>query len=154
MCQLSSSLPTSFRHLTTQPSTRGHAHIFPQIGGFTSSLRFPAATVPAGFTEILAMPVGLEIVGVLPSDQLLLNISFAVEELVKGCRAPKLYHSGVLLQSKILRLIREWWPQSNPRSKWQLQCLEAWISGLTDSNIWWSTEGNYLYTKVCRSTLE
>ncbi|RDW77861.1 hypothetical protein BP5796_05713 [Coleophoma crateriformis] len=63
---------------------------FPANTGFASSLRFPAITVPIGFTVTPTMPVGLEIVGVPLSDQLLLNISYAIENLVKGRRAPKL----------------------------------------------------------------
>ncbi|KAI0154163.1 amidase [Xylariaceae sp. FL1272] len=63
---------------------------FPTNTGLASILRFPAVTVPAGFTATSDLPVGLEIVGLPMWDQHLLNVAYVVEQLVKGRRAPRL----------------------------------------------------------------
>ncbi|KAH8878948.1 putative amidase family protein [Thozetella sp. PMI_491] len=67
---------------------------FPFNIGFASQLRWPAISVPAGFTAeregTPQLPVGLEFVAQPFSDKTLLELGLAVEELVKARRTPPL----------------------------------------------------------------
>lgn len=60
---------------------------FPTNTGIGSQSRFPAISVPVGFTEG-GLPVGLEILGVPYSEQKLLELAYGVESLLKAHRAP------------------------------------------------------------------
>lgn len=57
--------------------------------GIASQLRWPAISVPAGFTDA-NVPVGLEIVGPPLKDQVLLSLAYRFEQAVNARRAPKL----------------------------------------------------------------
>ncbi|KAF2670262.1 amidase [Microthyrium microscopicum] len=61
---------------------------FPSNTIVGSQLRFPAISIPVGFTDE-GLPVGLELLGVLYQEQTLLELAFGVEALTKGRRAPK-----------------------------------------------------------------
>lgn len=62
---------------------------FPTNTGIGSQLKFPAISVPVGFTED-GLPVGLEILGMPFSEQKLLELAFGVEALVNARRPPTL----------------------------------------------------------------
>ena len=62
---------------------------FPINTLIASQARLPAVTLPVGFTEG-GLPVGLEFVGLLYKEQMLLELAFAVESLTKARRAPNL----------------------------------------------------------------
>jgi amidase len=65
---------------------------FPTNTLLASALRFPAISVPVGFTKDgeRGLPVGLEIVGLPGREQMLLEMAYGVEELVGARKAPKL----------------------------------------------------------------
>ena len=78
-----------------RPAPR-HEEITPEMGAafpvhtsLASTLRWPAISVPIGFTTT-GLPVGLEILGRPLSDQRLLEVAFVIEQIVKGRRPPKL----------------------------------------------------------------
>lgn len=62
---------------------------FPTNTSIASQLKFPAISVPVGFTEN-GLPVGLELLGMPFSEQKLLELAFGVEALIKARRAPVL----------------------------------------------------------------
>ncbi|KAH8671638.1 amidase signature domain-containing protein [Xylariales sp. PMI_506] len=67
---------------------------FPTNTGLASQLRFPAATVPVGFSAVSGMPVGLEIMGTPFGDQVLIGLAYAVEQVTQVRRAPLLETHG------------------------------------------------------------
>lgn len=62
---------------------------FPTNTSIGSQLRFPAISVPIGFTED-GLPIGLEILGVPYSEQKLLELAYGVERLINARKPPKL----------------------------------------------------------------
>jgi amidase len=64
---------------------------FPTNTLLASALRFPAISVPAGFTkeEEGGLPVGMEIVGLPGREQMLLEMAYGVEGLIGARKAPK-----------------------------------------------------------------
>lgn len=60
---------------------------FPTNTSIGSQLRWPAISVPVGFTDE-GLPVGLEILGRPFEEQKLLELAFGVEALMKARRAP------------------------------------------------------------------
>ncbi|TID22650.1 amidase family protein [Venturia nashicola] len=65
---------------------------FPTNTVIGSQLRMPAISVPVGFTEAGSphggLPVGLELLGMPYREQLLLELAYGVEQLIKARRAP------------------------------------------------------------------
>ena len=61
--------------------------VFPTNTSIGSQLRQLAISVTVGFTEA-GLPVGLELLGMLYSEQKLLELAYGVEELAKARRAP------------------------------------------------------------------
>jgi amidase len=66
---------------------------FPTNTGFATQLRWPAISVPIGFTD-QGLPVGLEIVGPPFSDAALLKLAYGIEQLVQARRSPGLNQSS------------------------------------------------------------
>lgn len=62
---------------------------FPTNTSIGSQLKFPAISVPVGFTEN-GLPVGLELLGMPFSEQKLLELAFGVEALTNARRPPTL----------------------------------------------------------------
>jgi amidase len=62
---------------------------FPTNTDIASQLRMPAISVPVGFTEEGALPVGLELLGMPFKEQLLLELAYGVEALTKARKAPR-----------------------------------------------------------------
>lgn len=60
---------------------------FPTNTSIGSQLRWPAISVPIGFTDD-GLPVGLEILGVPYSEQKLLELAYGVEALIKARKPP------------------------------------------------------------------
>ncbi len=65
---------------------------FPTNTNIGSQLKFPAISVPVGFTETGdphgGLPVGLELLGLPYQEQLLLELAFGVEQLTRARRSP------------------------------------------------------------------
>ncbi|ETN43035.1 uncharacterized protein HMPREF1541_02193 [Cyphellophora europaea CBS 101466] len=68
----------------------GTAADFPTNTLLASQAILPAISVPVGLTQDLGLPVGLELVGVPLSEQVLFNAAACVESVVDGRRPPKL----------------------------------------------------------------
>lgn len=68
----------------------GGAADFPTNTLLASQAILPAISVPAGITEDLGLPVGLELVGPPYSEQRLLEAAMCVEKVVEGRSPPKL----------------------------------------------------------------
>jgi amidase len=69
---------------------------FPTNTDIGSQLKFPAISVPIGFTDSASahgdLPVGLELLGLPYHDQLLLELAFGVEQQTMARRAPSFDH--------------------------------------------------------------
>jgi amidase len=73
---------------------------FPTNTVIGSQLKLPAISVPVGFTEDTDLPVGLEMLGLPYSEQLLLELAFGVENLMKA-RRPPVFHNMILEEANM-----------------------------------------------------